>query len=200
MQQSSINPHCDKVVPASFPRDPINSCFQHYGLQSHARHSNRAHSFSTNSWDICKELQLWELEEVKARAAQMEKTMRWWSDCTANWREKWSKVRAERNSAREEARQLRIKLEMTVRELNALKQKQKPSLQKEASEANITQNLELSATVDMSYENKAQCQATSQMYEFTGECLVRRQFPREENTNSKVRKKSKEETRACVQI
>nr|XP_035973444.1 coiled-coil domain-containing protein 102A [Halichoerus grypus] len=23
----------------------------------------------------------------------MEKTMRWWSDCTANWREKWSKVR-----------------------------------------------------------------------------------------------------------
>ena len=34
-----------------------------------------------------------ELEEAKARATQMEKTMRWWSDCTANWREKWSKVR-----------------------------------------------------------------------------------------------------------
>ena len=33
-----------------------------------------------------------ELEEMRARAAQMEKTMRWWSDCTANWREKWSKV------------------------------------------------------------------------------------------------------------
>ena len=33
-----------------------------------------------------------ELEEAKARASQMEKTMRWWSDCTANWREKWSKV------------------------------------------------------------------------------------------------------------
>lgn len=33
-----------------------------------------------------------ELEEARARAAQMEKTMRWWSDCTANWREKWSKV------------------------------------------------------------------------------------------------------------
>jgi coiled-coil domain-containing protein 102 len=32
------------------------------------------------------------LEEARARAAQMEKTMRWWSDCTANWREKWSKV------------------------------------------------------------------------------------------------------------
>lgn len=34
-----------------------------------------------------------ELEEARARAAQMEKTMKWWSDCTANWREKWSKVR-----------------------------------------------------------------------------------------------------------
>lgn len=33
-----------------------------------------------------------ELEEARARATQMEKTMRWWSDCTANWREKWSKV------------------------------------------------------------------------------------------------------------
>jgi len=33
------------------------------------------------------------LEEARARAAQMEKTMRWWSDCTANWREKWSKVK-----------------------------------------------------------------------------------------------------------
>lgn len=35
-----------------------------------------------------------ELEEARARAAQMEKTMKWWSDCTANWREKWSKVRS----------------------------------------------------------------------------------------------------------
>lgn len=33
-----------------------------------------------------------ELEEARARASQMEKTMKWWSDCTANWREKWSKV------------------------------------------------------------------------------------------------------------
>lgn len=34
-----------------------------------------------------------ELEEARARTTQMEKTMRWWSDCTANWREKWAKVR-----------------------------------------------------------------------------------------------------------
>ena len=27
----------------------------------------------------------------------MEKTMKWWSDCTANWREKWGKVRNYKN-------------------------------------------------------------------------------------------------------
>lgn len=43
-------------------------------------------------WETREELRLRELEEARARAAQMEKTMRWWSDCTANWREKWSKV------------------------------------------------------------------------------------------------------------
>lgn len=45
-------------------------------------------------WESREELRLRELEEARARAAQMEKTMRWWSDCTANWREKWSKVRS----------------------------------------------------------------------------------------------------------
>lgn len=43
-------------------------------------------------WESREELRLRELDEARARAAQMEKTMRWWSDCTANWREKWSKV------------------------------------------------------------------------------------------------------------
>ncbi len=72
-------------------------------------------------WDAKEEVLLRELEEAKVRATQMEKTMRWWSDCTANWREKWSKVRNERNKAREEARQLRTKLEITVKDCNALK-------------------------------------------------------------------------------
>lgn len=62
-----------------------------------------------------------ELEEARARAAQMEKTMKWWSDCTANWREKWSKVRTERNKARDEAKQLRNSLETAVKEANAYK-------------------------------------------------------------------------------
>uniref|UniRef100_A0A1I7WKZ5 F-BAR domain-containing protein n=1 Tax=Heterorhabditis bacteriophora TaxID=37862 RepID=A0A1I7WKZ5_HETBA len=37
----------------------------------------------------------------------MEKTMRWWSECTACWRLKWSTVRDERNRAREEGQGLR---------------------------------------------------------------------------------------------
>ncbi|XP_048461594.1 coiled-coil domain-containing protein 102A isoform X2 [Rhincodon typus] len=72
-------------------------------------------------WESREELRLRELEEARARAAQMEKTMRWWSDCTANWREKWSKVRAERNKSREEVRQLRQKLEALTKELTTVK-------------------------------------------------------------------------------
>ncbi|XP_069073431.1 coiled-coil domain-containing protein 102A [Pleurodeles waltl] len=72
-------------------------------------------------WESREELRLRELEEARARAAQMEKTMRWWSDCTANWREKWSKVRSERNKARDEVRQLRQKLETLTKELTGLK-------------------------------------------------------------------------------
>uniref|UniRef100_A0A3B3QNG8 Coiled-coil domain-containing protein 102A n=1 Tax=Paramormyrops kingsleyae TaxID=1676925 RepID=A0A3B3QNG8_9TELE len=72
-------------------------------------------------WEGREELRLRELEEVRARAAQMEKTMRWWSDCTANWREKWSKVRAERNRAREEVRQLRQRLDTLTKELTGVR-------------------------------------------------------------------------------
>lgn len=62
-----------------------------------------------------------ELEEARARAAQMEKTMRWWSDCTANWREKWSKVRNERNKAREETKQLNTKLDAALKDIGTFK-------------------------------------------------------------------------------
>ncbi|XP_077375456.1 coiled-coil domain-containing protein 102A [Festucalex cinctus] len=72
-------------------------------------------------WESREELRLRELEEARARAAQMEKTMRWWSDCTANWREKWSKVRAERNRARDEVRQLRQKLDVLTKELTSVR-------------------------------------------------------------------------------
>ncbi|XP_039980047.1 coiled-coil domain-containing protein 102A isoform X2 [Xiphias gladius] len=72
-------------------------------------------------WESREELRLRELEEARARAAQMEKTMRWWSDCTANWREKWSKVRAERNRARDEVRQLRQRLDTLTKELTSIR-------------------------------------------------------------------------------
>ena len=72
-------------------------------------------------YDDREELRQRELEEIRARAAQMEKTMRWWSDCTSNWREKWCKVRNERNKAREENRQLRAKLDTCIKENNTLK-------------------------------------------------------------------------------
>uniref|UniRef100_A0A336LSQ7 CSON002791 protein n=1 Tax=Culicoides sonorensis TaxID=179676 RepID=A0A336LSQ7_CULSO len=66
---------------------------------------------ATTEWDIKESQRQRELEEARARAAQMEKTMKWWSDCTQNWREKWSKVRTERNKARDEVKQLRASLE-----------------------------------------------------------------------------------------
>uniref|UniRef100_A0A3B3ZK08 Myosin tail domain-containing protein n=1 Tax=Periophthalmus magnuspinnatus TaxID=409849 RepID=A0A3B3ZK08_9GOBI len=72
-------------------------------------------------WESREELRMRELEEARARAAQMEKTMRWWSDCTANWREKWSKVRAERNRARDEVRQLRQRLDTLTKELTGVR-------------------------------------------------------------------------------
>lgn len=81
----------------------------------------------TDDLDARDELRERELEEARARAAQMEKTMRWWSDCTANWREKWGKVRAERNKAREESRQLKLKLEAALKEASNLKRERQES-------------------------------------------------------------------------
>lgn len=72
-------------------------------------------------WEAKEALRQRELEEARARATQMEKTMRWWSDCTANWREKWSKVRNERNKAREESKILRAKLEAALKDSNSFK-------------------------------------------------------------------------------
>ncbi|KAJ8781084.1 hypothetical protein J1605_011449 [Eschrichtius robustus] len=185
MQQSSVKPPCDLGAPASSPRDTCSSCLPLHALQSHAAHNSHAHSCSINDWGICEELRLRELEEVKARAAQMEKTMRWWSDCTANWREKWSKVRAERNSAREEGRQLRIKLEMTMKELSALKKKQSLSHQKEALEARVTQDRKLPSFIEVSYAQRDPFQIGSKTFESIRECLGKREYPTKENINRK---------------
>ncbi|KAI5631811.1 hypothetical protein NE865_15480 [Phthorimaea operculella] len=91
---------------------------------SHAgrrRHREDGSSYTNTDWEAKMALCQRELDEARARATQMEKTMRWWSDCTANWREKWSKVRNERNKAREEAKQLKAKLDLITKEFNTIK-------------------------------------------------------------------------------
>ncbi|XP_041569937.1 LOW QUALITY PROTEIN: coiled-coil domain-containing protein 102B [Taeniopygia guttata] len=102
----------DHLFPSNLP----SQCF--YPKSLNYAHMHRSYS---SDWETFEAVKIQELEEVKARVAQMEKTMRWWSDCTANWREKWSKVRGERNKAREEARQLRLKLDRVIKELSELK-------------------------------------------------------------------------------
>lgn len=97
------------IAPSPLPPEP-----------NHAPVAQQQHGVNSDLQDKL-ELQQRELDEIRARASQMEKTMRWWSDCTSNWREKWSKVRNERNKAREENRQLRHKLDTCIKEINSLK-------------------------------------------------------------------------------
>ncbi|KIH54394.1 hypothetical protein ANCDUO_15460 [Ancylostoma duodenale] len=80
----------------------------------------------------------------------MEKTMRWWSECTACWREKWSTVRDERNRAREEGQGLRHayeeanakidKLQSEKREVELELMKTKSALHKLVVQNSISQN------------------------------------------------------------
>ena len=51
--------------------------------------------------------------------------MKWWSDCTQNWREKWSKVRNERNKAREECKCLMKQLDEAMQQIEQLTQEKK---------------------------------------------------------------------------
>ncbi|XP_058793219.1 coiled-coil domain-containing protein 102A [Phymastichus coffea] len=81
--------------------------------------------YADSEWESKETLLYRELEETKARAAQMEKTMRWWSDCTANWREKWCEVRDERNKAKKDIKTLKSKLEMSIKELSVYKHESK---------------------------------------------------------------------------
>ncbi|XP_042726065.1 coiled-coil domain-containing protein 102B isoform X3 [Lagopus leucura] len=115
-----------------------NSNLPSQNFYPYSAHYTHMRMNSSSDLEIFEAVRIRELEEVKARAAQMEKTMRWWSDCTANWREKWSKVRAERNKAREEARQLRIKLDSVVKELSMLKKINQDLVTEKESLENVT--------------------------------------------------------------
>lgn len=99
----------------------VDSLGPHSHTLSSGHHHNHSHGGHDSEWEAKEQLRLRELEEARTRAAQMEKTMRWWSDCTANWREKWSKVRTERNKAREDVRILRTKFESASKEISNLK-------------------------------------------------------------------------------
>lgn len=94
----------------------------HGGSHRRSRdHDGASMRYTNTDWEAKEALYQRELDEARARATQMEKTMRWWSDCTANWREKWSKVRTERNKAREEVKQLKNKVEILTKELTTAK-------------------------------------------------------------------------------
>lgn len=90
----------------------------HGGSHRRSRdHEGSSMRYTNTDWEAKEALYQRELDEARARATQMEKTMRWWSDCTANWREKWSKVRNERNKARDEAKLLKNKVDTLTKEL-----------------------------------------------------------------------------------
>ncbi|CAF4859248.1 unnamed protein product [Pieris macdunnoughi] len=93
----------------------------HGGSHRRSRDHESSMRYTNTDWEAKEALYQRELDEARARATQMEKTMRWWSDCTANWREKWSKVRNERNKAREESKQLKTKVDIITKELNLIK-------------------------------------------------------------------------------
>ncbi|NWW85569.1 C102B protein, partial [Rhynochetos jubatus] len=115
-----------------------NSRLPSHSFYPYSSHYPHMHTNYDVDWEIFEAVKIQELEEVKARAAQMEKTMHWWSDCTANWREKWSKVRAERNKAQEEARQLRIKLDNVVKELSMFKKTNQDLVSEKENLENVT--------------------------------------------------------------
>ncbi|CAD0205336.1 unnamed protein product [Chrysodeixis includens] len=93
----------------------------HGGSHRRSREHDGPMRYTNSDWEAKEALYQRELDEARARATQMEKTMRWWSDCTANWREKWSKVRNERNKAREESKQLKSRVDTLLKEVSTAK-------------------------------------------------------------------------------
>ncbi|XP_029446770.1 coiled-coil domain-containing protein 102B isoform X1 [Rhinatrema bivittatum] len=137
-EESSSRQHYELVGACLQPEDICVLNLPAHRLHSYSLQHPCVYLGDSSDWETSEVLRAQELEEIKARATQMEKTMRWWSDCTANWREKWSKVRDERNKAREEVRQLRLKLEMIMKELSILKKEKQDLInEKEQLKAEI---------------------------------------------------------------
>ncbi|XP_010295023.1 PREDICTED: coiled-coil domain-containing protein 102B, partial [Phaethon lepturus] len=159
-----------------------NSNLSSQSFYPFSSHCPYMHTNYNSDWEIFEAVRIRELDEVKARAAQMEKTMRWWSDCTANWREKWSKVRAERNKAQDEARQLRIKLDSVVKEMSILKKKNQDLVsEKENLESVTAWKTEFSCS-EISYVKKDLNQSTFPEREPVKELSKTKKIPGAEDT------------------
>ena len=63
---------------------------------------------------------LHELGSANARLLQLERTIKWWSECTATWREKWGRVRIQRNELRDECKVLKGRNEALIMEFQKL--------------------------------------------------------------------------------
>ncbi|XP_072707417.1 coiled-coil domain-containing protein 102B [Ciconia boyciana] len=163
-----------------------NSNLPSQSFHQYSSHYPYMHTNYSSDWEIFEAVRIQELEEVKARAAQMEKTMRWWSDCTANWREKWSKVRAERNKARDEARQLRIKLDSVVKELSMLKKKNQDLVNEKENLENVTAWKTEFSCSEISYIKKDLNQLTFLEQEPVKELSKTNKIPGAEDTKKDV--------------
>ncbi|CAK8696135.1 unnamed protein product [Clavelina lepadiformis] len=111
----------DEEYSVDVPEYPHPLQLRQQRRSSHQRSSTLPNTRPLAGQDIS-DAEISELMNLRVRAEQMEKTLRWWSDCTANWREKWTKVRAERNRAREEAKIVKTELEEAKKELVVLRQ------------------------------------------------------------------------------
>ncbi|NXE11435.1 C102B protein, partial [Lophotis ruficrista] len=163
-----------------------NSHLPSQNFYPYSSHYPYMHTSYSSDWEIFEAVRIQELEEVKARAAQMEKTMRWWSDCTANWREKWSKVRAERNKAQEEARQLRIKLDSIVKELSVLKKINQDLVSEKENLENVTAWKTKFSCSQLSYVKKDLNQLTFLEQEPVKELSKTNKIPEAEDTKKDV--------------
>uniref|UniRef100_A0A914DEQ4 Coiled-coil domain-containing protein 102B n=1 Tax=Acrobeloides nanus TaxID=290746 RepID=A0A914DEQ4_9BILA len=112
-------------------------------------------------WDLCEMVRLQELSEARQRAAQMEKTMRWWSECTASWRQKWNTVRNERNQAREEGNQLRRALQEAYEEIEKLRNVQNNLDDSQTERINKVPTFQFDAQMIVLCDSEVQATSTS---------------------------------------
>ncbi|XP_028649394.1 coiled-coil domain-containing protein 102A-like [Erpetoichthys calabaricus] len=62
-----------------------------------------------------------ELRRCQALVCQLEKSVHWWADCTAKWREKWCHANAEKSKVVHEKRLLKQRVDQLTKELEQLR-------------------------------------------------------------------------------